>query len=315
MKKKLFVIASVSLLLTGCSSDAGLFSESADNSINQISMDIEELSYVEQLNELGCPVSVLGENGIKNEATEDDGYDKLETSASDEIKAKIREILEKSYYKERTYLSMNTGEGLVGVLKNSSCGSYKELVIFMDCEDHKEHSWTQGWVGDSYVDSNKNMFVKICVIPTATHIFQRGLNEFAVLHLGGQIPSGISTITRLYDNENDNNENKKYTTYGGKPVSDQWIGQCHFAADTKLAFLHYKSNGTYDKFPSLGISYGVFGQFGDAQGNIYTDDEDSGNHNSCYTTSPDGTQTIVSGMVGKILDAHNNTSLYTSMVQ
>lgn len=314
MKKFLCVIASVCLLQTGCSSDADLSLES-NQSLRQLSADIEELSYVEQLNAIGCPVSVLASNEIKEEATLNDGMEKVETSASEEIKLKVQEILERSYYKERTYLRVNDGEGLVGVLKNSSCGNYKELVIFMDCEDSKGHSWTLGWTGDSFVDSNKNMHLKICVIPTATHVFQQGRNEFAVLHLGGQVPTGISTITRLFDNENDKNENYKYTRYDGEEIRDQWIGQCYLSTDTQLAFLHYKSNGSIDKFPSLGISYGVFGRFGDAQGNIYTDDEDSGNHNSCYTTSPDGTQTPVNGMFGTILDAHKNTSLYTSMVQ
>lgn len=315
MKKFLCVIASVCLLQTGCSSDADLSNES-DQSLRQLSADIEELSYVEQLNALGCPVTVLASNEIKEEATRvDEGMEKVETSASDEIKSKIQEILDRSYYKERTYLRINDGEGLVGVLKSSSCGNYKELVIFMDCEDSKGHSWTEGWTGDSYIDYNKNLFLKICVIPTANHIFQRGRNEFAVLHLGGQVPTGISTITRLFDNENDKNENYKYTQYDGEPIKDQWIGPCNFTTDTQLAFLHYKSNGSIDRFPSLGISYGVFGKFGSAQGVIYTDDEDSGNHNNCYTTAPDGTKTPVNGVFGTILDAHNNTSLYTSWVQ
>lgn len=314
MKKILGLIGAVCLLQTGCSSDAELSPES-NQSIWQLSADIEELSYMEQLNAIGCPGSALARNEVKEEATLNDSVEKLETSASDEIKLKVQEILNRSYYKERTYLRINSGEGLVGVLKTSSCGNYKELVIFMDCEDSKGHSWTQGWTGDSYVDYNKNLFLKICVIPTATHVFQRGRNEFAVLHLGGQIPTGISTITRLFDNENDKNENYKYTQYDGKPIKDQWIGACNFTTDTQLAFLHYKSNGSVDKFPSLGISYGVFGKLGDAQGVIYTDDEDSGNHNSCSTTAPDGTQTPVNGVFGTILDAHNNTSLYTSRIQ
>ena len=67
-------------------------------------------------------------------------------------------------------------------------------------------------------------------------------------------------------------------------------------------------------FPSLGISYGVLGSFGSNQGYIYSDDEDNGNANWCYTTHIFGTWSgyYNTGYIKSYMYVNNNTKLYLS---
>lgn len=217
--------------------------------------------------------------------------------------------------RERTYLRANDGEGLVGVLENSSCGSYKKLVIFVDNEDRKGKSRTSGWAGTSKVDGNGNLNLNICAVPTSNVNFRRGVSEYALLHLGGTVPDGIATITRFFDNEDDDNKNNVGTKYDGKLFKGN-MGQSTLGEpNITLAFLHYESDPyTPDNFPAIGISYGAFGQFKDRQGFIFTDDEDSSNMNQCYITRSN-VKTYQTGLIGKILDVNKNTQMFVSVMR
>lgn len=49
-------------------------------------------------------------------------------------------------------MCMQQRGGVVGVFKISSCGTYKELRISMDCEDKRDNSYTTGNVGATYIE-------------------------------------------------------------------------------------------------------------------------------------------------------------------
>lgn len=315
MKKIIATIACSSILLASCTSESDLMNQD-DSSLQAMSLEIDKITSMDQLSEFGKNETILPENEIKVEGY-DDGKEKVETSAPNELKLKIKEIVEQSFYKERAYRSINDGEGLVGVLEsvNGGCGSYKKLLIFMDTEDRKGHSWTSGNVGASFVDGNKNVQLKICVVPTANVTFKRGVSEYALLHLGGVIPTGVSTITRFFDNEDSSNANAGRSFYNGKAYSGP-LGQCIIGeGNTTLAFLYYESDYyTPDAFPSLGVSYGVFGKVGDSRAQIYTDDEDSNNTNWCYITK-NNIRYDRSGNIGDVLITDNNTMLNISMIR
>lgn len=307
------VFACSCILLAGCTSESDVLDQS-EASLQSMSFEIDELNYLDQLRALGKNESILSENQTKVEGY-DDGVEKEETSASDELKMQIAEILDRSFYKERTYLGINDGEGLVGVLENSSCGSYKKLIVFMDNEDRKGTSHKSNWTGTSNIDSNGNLVLNICAVPTKNVKFKRGVSEYAVLHLGGTVPDGIATITRFFDNEDDNNKNHTETKYDGKLFKGN-IGQCTLGeSNITLAFLYYESDPyTPDDFPAIGISYGAFGQFKNHQGSILTDDQDGSNANQCYITRSN-VKTYQTGFIGKILDAGKNTELFMSVMR
>lgn len=149
----------------------------------------------------------------------------------------------------------------------------------MDCEDRRPASKQSGWVGSSSVNSNKNVFLKFCVVSNA--YFEHTNKDFAVLSLTTNLPWGVSRIARYFDNEDNNNTNHYHTKYDGQPYKD-WFGYCWIGdRNTRLSFYYYPQS-SYRPFPSLGISYGVLGRFGSNQGYIYSDDEDNNNANFCY---------------------------------
>lgn len=106
----------------------------------------------------------LAEADSKGLDDEDDGP-KIETIADE---ATIKESMDKyitemmnrqSNAKERVTRSADGLDGLVGVFKVGSCGSYKELEIKLDCEDKRTISKVTGKVGDSSVIKTEVSFL------------------------------------------------------------------------------------------------------------------------------------------------------------
>jgi len=181
----------------------------------------------------------------------------------------------------------------------------------MDCEDSNPNSSSSGWIGDNYIDNRKNVLLKFCIVYNA--YFEHINVDFAVLNLTTNLPWGVSRIMRYVDNEDDKNINK--TIYDGNLYSG-WFGDCWFGNNTRLSFYYFPRTSSNVPFPNLGISYGVFGNFGNQKGWIYTDDEDTKNANICYLELFTGTGYLrqYSGNIPNIMDVGNNTRLYLSQV-
>lgn len=249
-------------------------------------------------------------------------YDKYETSASSDYIKLIKEKLEYNEPIKKTLLKA-LGEQSVGVLKNGSCGTYHELRIFMDNEDNRPASKSFGWTGSSYIDGDKNIWLKFCVVPDAFSNSSRG--GFAVLNLGFKFKNTSSDkfeqqfIERYFDNEDNSNKNRYESTWDGDNLGVLWPNTMD--RNTKLIFRYY-DKGKYDHgFPDYGISYGVFGTLDgfSQKGYLYTDDEDSSNANWCRYKRIDVSGKVVqssyiSGVTG-IIQAGSNTKLYTTKVR
>jgi hypothetical protein len=145
--------------------------------------------------------------------------------------------------------------------------------------------------------------------------------DFAVLDLSSiSMPKGVSAIIRYFDNEDKNNAN--WTKLDGVVQAEgKWYGQSWFENNTRMGFYYYPSADAVSSgsFPSLGISYGVFGKFGSNQGWIHTDDEDKNNANFCYLTRYNKNTggyypQQSSGNIPNIMDVGGNTTLYVSKV-
>lgn len=305
MKKILLQSVLLCALLIACTDSR----DSLDNdlSLYSVSNKIEEIE------------SILpkGETKIETEGI------KIIGARSEKKINEIKEKLQNAYYKQQSYLRSNDGEGEVGVLQSEAgkCGSFKEILIFMDCEDSGNGASTlSGWTGTSYIDRNKNADLFICAVKTSQFKFNRGYEEYAVLLLGGQRPNGISTITRYFDNENTDNANYRGTAVNGVPFAG-YYGACEIGkANTTLVFLHYLSTSTPSSFPNLGFSYGVFGQLGSNRGYLQTDDEDQSPSSTCMVDRFNGqsytTSYVNNGAVGSILNVDiDRTRMYMSKIQ
>lgn len=210
------------------------------------------------------------EGDIKIETLWEPGCEKFEKVASFSLKEKLRKQLEESYSKQTTYLKSNGNT--VGVIKSGSCGSYKVLSIFMDCEDKRNKSSYSGWTGDSRLDSHGNITLDFCIVESV--YFEATNVNYAVLDFSNTaLPDGVSRIINWMNNENSGNINS--IKLGVVSIRDQWNGKTHAAENTHLGYYYYPKVSNYTPFPSLGINYGVFGNFGANKGSIFVDNEDS----------------------------------------
>jgi hypothetical protein len=291
------VIALFFIILTSCEKEEPVSSGTAITS---------EINKIESAYQKGI---------VKFETTAEEGFQKKETSANEDFKEQLRLELEKSYNKQRTYLK--SASSVVGVIKNGSCGGYNELYWHMDCEDSNNQSSKSGWFGDCNVNSSGNIVFHICIVDG--DFFERTNVDYAVLNFTGSSnwPFGVNSVIAFIDNEDANN-------YNSSSESDieqfGWLGNCDFYSNTRLGFYYYPHQNGSRYFPSLGFSYGVFGQFGSNQGNIYSDDEDNNNSNFISridyntTTNKLNNPYLVSSVSGVIQAVGNNTRLYASKV-
>lgn len=187
-------------------------------------------------------------------------------------------------------------EGLVGVIAPpGGCGSLPWLHINTDDENHKNASYTTGWVGNSIYSTGTldpdRMIVQYCIVDV--NLFERRKNEdYAVLNLNNWYYKGISIINTYQDNEDNTNDNQAFESFNPwSIINGQYIFNSFYLTplylnrNTRLSFLYFPrlssgSSSSFPSLPSIGVGYGVFGKFGNKTGNIYDDDEDKNNGNN-----------------------------------
>lgn len=166
-------------------------------------------------------------------------------------------------------------EDVIGVFKVGTCGSYRELEIKMDCEDHKSVSRIIGDVGSSYVDGSGNVSFRFCLTEAGRYYYG------GVLLIDNIGYSGI-VLVRHHDTEDSspanyymlNNNNNKLEDLSG-----------HFTkiskSDITLGWGFQFENdhwGSGQGPVSLG-KYGTLVSNKKSTGSIIVDDEDSKNQN------------------------------------
>lgn len=235
---------------------------SGQNSITELLNIIDEKHYS------GNEVDDDQDTCRKIEPIWNKNYNKNDKKPRTELELKIiRELSTKSFNKERII----KGENVYGVIKDGSCGIYKALDIFMDCEDSSPDTKAYGWTGDSYVTENKNVHLMFCIVDGVN--FERTNFDYALVRLSSKLDYGISEFVRFFDNEN-GSDNTNKVLIDGVEVTGWYAQENYFGSDTRLDFYYFPKTNEYNPFPILPISYGVFGRIGNYQGYIYTDDED-----------------------------------------
>ncbi|WP_437972639.1 hypothetical protein WMF11_25995 [Sorangium sp. So ce295] len=170
----------------------------------------------------------------------------------------------------------------VGIIPDTpDCPHESELIhIYMDDEDknNKNHTW--GYTGA--IVNDKNTRFSFCRLDgrqlkplTSTPDPRR---YYAVLQLGPYCPTGSTSFSRHFDNEDDDNKNSSSASFGSSifpNVSNR---------NTTLYFcLFTHGSDTMASFPDIGIGYGVLAAsdfLGDlGKGAIDIDDEDKDNKN------------------------------------
>lgn len=178
---------------------------------------------------------------------------------------------------------------VVGVFKISSCGTYKELRISMDCEDKRDNSYTTGNVGATYIENGNVNFV-FC-LTNANRYYPGGV--LLVDHINYSLPltQGIYTKARnidvfVYHHDAEDNNPSNNVFSGDERYSDKSgiKGYAEIDRDVTLAwgFPPYLAAPQFDLgtyYGAPGIQYGLLSTTAAATGTIHCDDEDSNNKN------------------------------------
>jgi hypothetical protein len=322
MKKiKLLIITTIVVFLSCENSDKNLLENS--NSLTESVSDLED-SYSKIETE-------YVEGDIKEETLFSEGDFKNETLADQETLELITAKLNENFSKQVVYNKTSNLE-TVGVFKNGTCGSYKELEVFMDSEDSRNASNKVGFTGSSSIDNRGNVTLSFCIVDNNPFIYIGPTSPFsnitapvsyAVLNINAS--GGSYTLNRHFDNEDGGNINK--TTYDGSTINA--LGSNSFGRNTLLSFKAYgPTDGQpfnpflgYPIFPNIGVSYAVLGDvysnrnYSTNFGYISSDDEDSSNANYCDRILSNGSTTRVSGSVSNLLIADRNTTMYFTKVR
>jgi hypothetical protein len=181
-----------------------------------------------------------------------------------------------------------SGANDVGVIPQGSAGcpvGSDHIYISMDDEDIYNISSVNGWTGDITHYSTGTTFGFCRVDGNQFHNHLE--NNYAVLQLGSSCPTGSVTIERLFDNENDSNNNWASGDIGPNTVFYDQALSGQF--DTKMHFCFFFANGISGApFPNLYVPYGVFAAPSAAwfaTGTAFTDDEDDSTNLDATTPS------------------------------
>lgn len=199
----------------------------------------------------------------------------------------------------------------VGVLANGACPN--PVTIYMDDEDSSNNSSLTGWYGST----NSQTRFQFCRVDGSVFTGTGWCNagEYAVLKLGTTCPNGSVELSRYFDNEDSGNNNSNSGNIA--PSTQNGAGTTlRMCAFTRYPLAKCSADSPVVEFPNVGFSYGVFadpGVYGALQtGQIYTDDEDSGNNNAWNLSQLQSWQVTA---VQKFLYGGNNTVLETARVR
>jgi hypothetical protein len=200
---------------------------------------------------------------------------------------------------------------LVGVVRGpSGCGNLPAYDVFFDNEDNRNANNRGGWIGATV--SNKNTLLRLCGVDG--RVFSPAAAQgasFALVSLAKTCPDGFTRFDRFHDNE-DNRPASWDTAPSG---SATYTVQPEKNTNMAFCVATGTSQGVPNSaFPSLGVSYGVFGGRTAAvaapwaldRGFIYLDDEDRRNRNA-PANPPTYTQVF--------LQAGSNTTYYFARVK
>lgn len=257
--KKQILIAGVFLssLIIGCTQDEALETLSNESSLGNEIKKVETLFADNMQKE-------------KNEALEVDEGEKLETSMPYEDKLVYYDYINRNGVKTPTppmktssREALSSDFGLVLKPKGVRCYPYNELILVMDCEDHRERSYVSGNTGETFVDGNGNVHFFFCVVPKA------------MTRIGG-LEEKRENFTRFFDCEDSDNDNRLYLN-----------GWRVYYLDYATEGIKGDGRGNITFFFNVGDSnwHDGFGRFGTTSdparnGIIHTDDEDDNNINS-----------------------------------
>lgn len=272
--KNLFAVMGLSMLFYSCSQDGLLSLDEKD----MLSAELENV--VEQF-----------EESIKDEQTP---TTQAEAFASTEELSVIRDSLRNvssAYMSSKMRVSAvsdgtDFGTPKVGVFKVSSCGDYREFVYLMDCEDGGWSS-TEGKVGTTFADGNKNIKFHFCLVPTLDYnggVLLLSTYQWHPSH------GNVDVVERYHDNEDNKNTNNVESSGGGPVINNSYPGHCRFSENTAFTWRFSER-----KTANLLINYGVLtNSFTTEDGRINIDDENGNNGNSAHLwrhKSSDGTLT------------------------
>lgn len=270
MKKSILVVACGAMFFCSCGETSSL----------QSGVDLEELTQQYELIE--AAVEEVGKEGDdispKVETQEDASV--IETSAREYVTELMNRI---AIAKEKVMRSgYSTTAGVVGVFKVGSCGSYKELIIHMDCEDNRDGSYVSGDVGDTSVDSNGNVDFRFCL--TESNRFYPG-GVLLVDQVDGSTVNSYWIFVRRHDTEDSKGSNSVYGNHA-QYNSDVAIsnGFTKLSRDNAIMAWGFPTSNSYYPYPPYGfgpsgINYGLLLVDFASTGIIYCDDEDSKNGN------------------------------------
>lgn len=259
--KKQILIAGVFLssLIMGCTQDEALETLSNESSL------INEIKKVETL---------FADNmqKEKDESAYSNTDEKIETSMSLEDRLVYYDYINRNGIGIPTS-SMKTasrgnvppnGFGLVLKPKGVRCYPYDELILVMDCEDHREKSSVSGNTGETFVDGNGNVHFFFCVVP-------------GDLSYGGGLSEREADFYRFFDCEDSDNDTRLYSN--GMRLPRYQLDTCTFGIKGDS-----KGNVTFYFNLKAAKNPDIYGRFGmgpksSSKGIIYTDDEDNNNTN------------------------------------
>nr|HRC87968.1 hypothetical protein [Thermoanaerobaculia bacterium] len=198
----------------------------------------------------------------------------------------------------------------VGVVRGpQGCGTLPAYDVFFDNEDNRNANNRGGWIGA--IESNKNTLLRLCGVDGRLFIpAQLEGAGFAVVSLAPNCPEGFTRFDRFHDNEDNrpaswDNAPSGSPTYTVQPEKNTNMAFCVATGVTSGV-----SNST---FPTLGVSYGVFGgrspkisSWALDRGFIFMDDEDRRNRNQ--PANPPG-------YTYEFLTAGSNTTYYLARVK
>lgn len=213
--------------------------------------------------------------------------EKIETRASeDSIKASmdayVTELMNRtSIAKERVMRSTYGVTGnLVGVFKNGSCSSYKELTVHLDCEDKRTKQKLIGEVGDTDYDGSGNIDMRFC-LTEAYRYYPGGVFLINNNYIGERY-----ILVRHHDTEDGSKGNWVYCSAESDDYNMESIstGFTHITpSDAVLAWAFPAAAKqlweSYEKGPVTNIHYGLLAPEGRESGSFLVDDEDSRNAN------------------------------------